>query len=281
MQGLLEFDLTLSAEAFSRWKIGRDDAIPAPPAEGVASRVPLSYLVFMRAQPVLGVNFHELLGRDPDRGLYGGVTYRLLRPLTVGQVLHAGSAVQGRKVVETPRGPLTITTFLTTYSCDGEIHATESVRMIDTPPESKPEMRPETRPDDGAAAAVVAVCEPSHPLLCRIAPITRRQVAWLTVETGDINALHLDASYAAQRGYPDVVVPATLITALLQREVEAARQRVVSEIDVRYSAPTYPGEQIDLYATISGDELTFQALVGTSLRAQGRMRLQAEASEAA
>lgn len=269
----IEFELNLSAEAFARWKIGRDGVIDTPSSRG--ARIPLSYLVFMRAQPILGVNFHELLDRDPDRGLYGGVTYREHQALRVGQILQASSAVQGRKVVQTPRGPLTITTFLTTYADHGALHATESVRMIDTPPVDPSLSEPV------AAPAPAAVFEPLHPLLMRIEPITRRQVAWLTAETGDINALHLDAPYAAQRGYPDVVVPATLITALLERDIEAACGRHVVEMDVRYSAPTYPGEAIDLYAGISGDELAFQALVGTSLRAQGRVRLQSEEGEAA
>jgi len=270
----IDFELVLSAEAFSRWKIGRDGVIGQPPATG--ARIPLSYLVFMRAQPILGVNFHELLDRDPDRGLYGGVTYRAHRPLLVGQTLQARSEVQGRKVVETPRGPLTITTFLTTYCCEGVVHATESVRMIDTPPAPP---APVGTVAHVPPAAPAAVCEPKYPLLARIAPITCRQVAWLTVETGDINALHLDAAYAARRGYPDVVLPATLITALLEREIEAAFGRHALEVDVRYSAPSYPGEAIDLHASISEDEVSFQALVGTGLRAEGRARLAAHGVE--
>jgi len=259
----LAFEIVLSAEALNRWKIGRDGVIGAPPSP--TERVPLSYLVFMRAQPIAGVNFHELLGRDPDRGLYGGVTYRELAPLRLGQTLQAASAVQGRKLIQTPRGELTVTTFVTQYACDGVAHASESVRMIDTPQASPSN---ESKPPAPAAA-----CAPAHPLLARIAPITHRQVAWLTVETGDINALHLDAPYAARRGFVDVVVPATLITSLIERELEAALSRHAVELDVRYSAPSYPGDAFELYATVTGDTLVFQALVGTSLRAEGKARM--------
>jgi len=267
MEATLQFEVALSAESLNRWKIGRDGGIAAPPLP--TERVPLSYLVFLRAQPILGVNFHDLLGRDPDRGLYGGVTYRELAPLGLGQTLQASSAVQGRKVVQTQRGELTITTFVTQYACNGTAHASESVRMIDTPPANN-DAQSEASSSGGLPAAVR---EPIHPLLCRIAPITHRQVAWLTVETGDINALHLDAHYAAQRGFPDVVVPATLITALIERELESALGRHPVELDVRYSAPSFPRDAFDLYATVTGDTLLFQALVGTSLRAEGKARL--------
>jgi len=259
----LAFEIVLSAESLNRWKIGRDGVIGAPPSR--TERVPLSYLVFMRAQPILGVNFHELLGRDPDRGLYGGVTYRELAPIKLGQTLQATSAVHSRKVVPSPRGELTITTFVTQYACDGVAHASESVRMIDTPP-ANPSI-------ESKSVLPATVCKPTHPLLTTIPPITHRQVAWLTVETGDINALHLDAPYAARRGFPDVVVPATLITSLVEREIETVLSRHVQELDVRYSAPSYPGDAFDLYVTITENALFFQALVGTSLRAEGKARL--------
>jgi len=263
MESPLAFEINITSESLNRWKIGRDGAIGAPPLP--IERVPLSYLVFMRAQPILGVNFHELLGRDPDRGLYGGVAYREFAPMSPGQRLQAISYVQNRKVVPSPRGELTITTFVTDYSCDGLAHASEAVRMIDTPPVSQ---SIKSKLDSPAK-----VCEPTHPLLTSFPPITHRQVAWLTVETGDINALHLDAPYAARRGFPDVVVPATLITSLIERELEATLSRYAVELDVRYSAPSYPGDSFDLYATSTDDTLVFQLLVGNSLRAEGKARL--------
>ncbi|HYF19206.1 MAG TPA: MaoC/PaaZ C-terminal domain-containing protein [Ramlibacter sp.] len=259
----VEFTLELTPEAFVRWRIGRDDRIQPPPAPG--ARVPLSYLVFLRAQPVLGVDFRELLGRDPDRGLYGGVSYRQLRPLAIGRQLQARSVVTSRREVASPRGQLVITTLLTTYRCGGEDHATEEVRMIDLPP----------APDTPPAPPEPVLHRPANPLLATAPPITRNQVAWLTVETGDTNALHLDARYAASRHYPDVVVPATLITSLLEREIEAASGARIAALDVRYLAPSYPGDAFAIHASREGDELGFEALADGTLRAQGRCRLEA------
>jgi acyl dehydratase len=259
----VEFSIELTPEAFVRWRIGRDGTIQPPPVVG--DRVPLSYLVFLRAQPVLGVDFRELLGRDPDRGLYGGVAYRLLRPLRIGQRLQATSAVTSRREVDSPRGRLAITTLLTTWRCEGEDHATEEVRMIDLPP----------TPHEPAPAQDVKPHQPVHPRLATVPPIVRSQVAWLTTETGDTNALHLDAQYAASRHYPDVVVPATLITALLQREIEQAGRGTLDSLDVRYLAPTYPGDELVIHARRDDREFTFEAVAGGTLRAQGRCRVEA------
>lgn len=258
----VQFDLVITSEAFSRWKMGRDGLATEPAVQ--KCRVPLPYLVFLRAQPVLGINFHEALERDPDRGLYGGVSYREFMPIAVGQTLSASSTVTDRKSVDSPRGSLTITTLQTNYSDGGSLHATETVRMIDLPilPVGSPEPAP----------APVALREPAHPHVVRVAPISRSQVAWLTVETGDINALHFDAVYARQRNYRDVVVPATLINALIEREIQIATQRPVVEMDVRYLAPTFPDEALDIFATFLNEELTFQVFVEKNLRAEGRIK---------
>lgn len=258
----VDFEIALTPEAYVRWCIGRDGRITPPPAPG--ARVPLSYLVFLRAQPVLGVDFRELLGRDPDRGLYGGVSYRQLRPLAIGQRLQARSVVSSRREVDSPRGRLVITQLLTTYRFEGEDHATEEVRMIDLPPagDSPPPREPQK------------LHTPAHPVLAVAAPITRSQVAWLTVETGDTNALHLDGQYAARRHYPDVVVPATLITAVIEREIEQATGAPISELDVRYLAPSHPADAFAIHAARDGPELAFEAVVGQQLRAQGRCRLE-------
>jgi len=254
----LRFELSLHAESIARWLYARDGTLVPPPATGTS--VPLSYLVFLRAQARLGLSFHELLDRDPDRGLYGGVTYRRSRSLPVGATLQARSEVVSREKVEAAAGLLTLTTLLTSYSIEDVVHATESVRMIDLPPG-----RPEPQPPQPARS-------PAHPLISTFAPITRNQVAWLTVETGDTNALHLDARYAGARGFPDVVVPATLLSALIERDLAAFAGWQLSELSVRYHAPTYPDETLQLFATCNGGTIAFELFAGASLRASGKAK---------
>lgn len=252
----LRFGLPVDAASVARWLYARDGTLVPPPAQG--SPLPLSYLVFLRAQPLLGLSFHELLDRDPDRGLYGGVTYRQLAPLHVGTPLQASSEVEARERVESASGLLTVTTFTTTYRAGGQVHAVESVRMIDLPP---------GQPGSGPAQAPR---EPRHPRVASIPPISRSQVAWLTVETGDTNALHLDARHAASRGFPDVVVPATLLSALFERELAGLAGVHPTAFGVRYHAPTYPDEGLELYASRDGASIAFEAFAGAQLRASGR-----------
>ncbi len=253
----VRFTLRITPESLARWHIGRDGRCAKTFPAGAP--VPLPYLVFLRAQPVIGQSFHDILDRDPDRGLYGGVSYRLLAPLRVGQTLQAVSDLQDRRIVDAAHGQLTVTTLLTTYH-DGDVAcATEAVRMIDLPPGPRP---PQARP---------APRTPDHPQMAALAPITRNQVAWLTVETGDTNALHLDAAYAQARGFSDVVVPATLLTALFERELSGTRAGLATrEIDVRYHGPTHPGEALALHAGIHGAGVAFQVFAGDALRAEGR-----------
>lgn len=253
----LEFELPLAPEAVARWFYARDGKLGAVAAAGTP--VPLPYLVFLRAQPRLGLSFHELLDRDPDRGLYGGVAYRRFAPLLAGQTLRASSEVTAREKVESAAGVLTVTTFTTTYRVGAAVHATEAVRMIDLPP---------GRPGPGPAQPARA---PRHPRAGAVPPIRRSQVAWLTVETGDTNALHLDARYAASRGFPDVVVPATLLTALIERELGGTAGREVTALSVRYHAPTYPDEALELFATDGDGTTAFEAFAGDSLRASGQL----------
>jgi acyl dehydratase len=259
----VRFELQLTAESLARWRIGRDGVSGEPSLPGAP--VPLSYLVFLRAQPVLGCNFHDILERDPDRGLYGGVAYRAMSPLEVGQSLQAVSDVQERRTAESAHGTLTLTTLLTTYRCRGEVCATESVRMVDLPP------GPRRKPAQDAVRA------PRFEQVATIPGITRSQIAWLTVETGDVNALHLDGEYAKFRGFDDVVVPATLMNALFERELAAVcglAGRPAQTLDVRYHGPTFPGEPLLLHARQDGNQFEFEAFVGTgtgaSLRADGR-----------
>jgi acyl dehydratase len=260
MMAPTSFTSTLTPDSVCRWRVGRDGRLGPPPLIG--EEVPLSYLVFLRAQPALGISFHELLGRDPDRGLYGGVNYRLLATLRVGQTLAATSEITERRQVESANGILTLTTLLTTYRSDSVVCATEAVRMVDLPAGSP------------KSAGQKAPREPVHPLLASFPPISRNQVAWLTVETGDMNALHLDVEYARARGFGDVVVPATLITALTERELASDAGERVVELDARYHAPTFPGEVLELHASRQGDEVSHEVFVQGKLRADGRARLQ-------
>lgn len=255
MSGIPQFSISATPESVARWMIGRDGGVVAPPEEGAP--LPLSYLVFLRVQPILGVSIHRLLDRDPDRGLYGGVRYRAERTPRVGEVFIAEGAVTSRREVASARGTLVLRTLETQYRNSASTVVTESVRMVDLP--QGPPQAPARGP--GRTPALLKVAD--------IPPITRTQVAWLTVETGDLNALHLDSTYAASRLYPDVVVPGTLTVAILERELSRALGRAPRVLDLRLTAASYPGEQWQLHAGAKNGGLDFEVFSGGELRAEG------------
>lgn len=253
--GIPEFALQATPESVARWRLGRDGAIAPPPREG--DPLPMSYLVFLRVQPILGLSIHRQLDRDPDRGLYGGVSYRAARQPRVGETFIAAGSVTSRREVASARGTMVLRTLETQYRNASTPVVTESVRMVDLPP------GPPGEPARGPAR------ESALPLLAELAPVTRTQVAWLTVETGDTNALHLDSAYAASRRYPDVVIPGTLTVAILERELERAMGRALRALDLRLSAASYPGEAYRLHAGPRDGGLAFELFRGDELRAEG------------
>ncbi len=255
MSAIPRFSVPVTPESVGRWTLGRDDALTPPPADG--SPVPLAYFVFLRMQPILGLSMHALLQRDPDRGLYGGVTYRAQRSPRVGEVLIATGEVSARREVPAARGTLVMRTLDVQYRNLSGVVVSESVRMIDLPPgpPAPPPRGPET--------------PPAYPKIADLAPVTPTQIAWLTVETGDMNRLHLDRAYAASRLYPDVVVPGTLTAAILERELSRFLGRGLRAFDLRLLAPCFPGEAYALHAGAHADGLAFQLYAGAGLRAQG------------
>jgi hydroxyacyl-ACP dehydratase HTD2-like protein with hotdog domain len=255
MNAIPEFTVHATPESVARWLIGRDARATPPPQAGAP--LPLSYLVFLRVQPILGVSIHALLARDPDRGLYGGVAYRAERSPRVGESFVADSSVSAPREVSLERGRLVLRTLEIRYRAGDATVATESVRMVDLPP------GPPQPPARGPQRA------PAHPKIADLAPITRTQIAWLTVETGDLNPLHLDAGYAARRLYPDVVVPGTLTVAILERECAQVLGRAPRQLDLRLLAATYPGEPLQLHAAPKDGGLAFELFAGDALRAEG------------
>jgi acyl dehydratase len=277
----LQFTWVITPESLARWQVARDDAL-APPPEA-ATLVPMGYFVFLRMQPLLGLSIHDWLGRDPERGLYGGVSYRQTGAVfRVGDTVRADSAVTDRKQVDSPRGVLTVTTLTTIYRCDRGAKLSESVRMIDLPAADAGA----ATPAEPVASATASVAPPAATPAEGFAPLatlpglSRRQLAWMTVETGDLNPLHLDAGYAGRRGFADVVAPAPLVTASIERALgrrPTGAQVVPSGLDLRFHAPVHPEQPMALSIREQDDRIEFQAIVDGRLRVEGRLLRAAEA----
>lgn len=253
------FSIDVTAESYTRWLVGRDDALPQTVPEP-GDDVPLSYLFFLRSQPAAAISIHRELGRDPDRGLFGGVRYQRHAGFSVGDTLTARATVSDRKSVDSPRGDMVLTTLVNEWRNGDELAVTETVRMVDLPPgpPSEPAVGPAANPDLGIVGEPIS--------------FSRRQIAWLTVETGDLNPLHVDRDYATSRLFPDVVVPGTLIVPFAEKMLSSSIGQRIETLDVRFRAPTYPGEEICVAAqkdTEMGD-WTFEITGGGTVRAMGR-----------
>jgi acyl dehydratase len=88
--------------------------------------------------------------------------------------------------------------------------------------------------------------------LCPV--ITRVDIAWLCVATDDPNPLHLDIHFAQKEaGYQDVVVPGTLMVGWIGEYLEefAGQPEKVLDWRIRFTAPVWPGEQINLAGQIT------------------------------
>jgi len=262
----IQFSLELNADVAARWLYARDGVWPAALAQGDA--MPMSWAVFLRLQPVLCRRIHDLLNRDPDRGLYGGVVYRSTRTLRIGDVLDAQSQVTDRREMDSPRGRLTVTTLATRYAVAGRTVLEESVQMIDLP---------KSVADPGARATRATDAPRSDPSLLG-SPIARLEqgfdrsrIAWMTAATGDTNPLHLDRPYAQRRGFDDVVVPAPLITAWVEHQLSNhAGGQSLTHLELRYQGPTLPEQALEIHLSDPQHPERFEVRCAGLLRARGR-----------
>ncbi len=258
MGQLPDYEIDVTPVSVARWLTARDGALP-PNMPAIGNAVPLSYLFFLRVQPAACISIHAALGRDPDRGLFGGVRYDAKAGVSVGDRLVASASITGRETAKSPAGQIAITTLRTNYmNASGDTAVVETVRMVDLPP------GPSRPPIDGPPA------DPEMRQLADIGPCTPLQIAWMTVETGDLNPLHLDPDYARGRQFPNVVVPGTLLAPLIEATLQAAFGEPLGNFELRFRAASYPGEHLQLYTSDDDDGLRFE-LVGTGcVRASGR-----------
>ncbi len=259
-QALPRWTIEVTPESVCRWYVGRDGRLPDHiPVHG--DEVPLTYLFFLRSQPAAGISIHTVLGRDPDRGLFGGARYHRHRGVQVGDTLTATAAIEDRKTVVGKSGDRVISTLVTRWIAAGKPAVTEAVQMVDLPP---------------GPLAPPAIGPPANRELEEVGcplSFSRTQIAWLAVETGDWNPLHFDSVYARMRRFADTVVPGTLIAPVAERILRELIGAPLASLELRFRAPTYPGEEIRILAGCEDGGLWKFEVVGKGqVRALGQAR---------
>ena len=76
-------------------------------------------------------------------------------------------------------------------------------------------------------------------------PLSRLTIGLYAAGSGDHVPLHIDQDFARKAGYPDVFMHGSLGMAYVGRFLtRAAAQGAIREMRFRFSAITYPGEQL-------------------------------------
>lgn len=109
---------------------------------------------------------------------------------------------------------------------------------------------------------------------------TRPDQALLYRLTGDRNPLHADPALAARAGFRAPILHGLCSYALgcraILSEVCAYDHRRIAEIDVRFSAPVYPGETLEVALWVDGETVAYTASVverGVMVLNNGRCRV--------
>jgi 3-hydroxybutyryl-CoA dehydratase len=97
--------------------------------------------------------------------------------------------------------------------------------------------------------------------------------------SGDTSPLHVDPAAASQYGYPDRLLYGFLLLTLLSRLVGTKLHHAVcASVSVDFVSPGFPGEKIDLVATVDLVHEAFRSVVfkvrfkrGDDVIARGRL----------
>ena len=85
----------------------------------------------------------------------------------------------------------------------------------------------------------------------KLAPSGRARVALFSEATQDPNPIHVDAAFAAKAGFGNVLQQGPMTTAQFARLLtEAAGQSSIKTLDVTFTAPVYPEDELILKAEI-------------------------------
>ncbi|MEO8448773.1 MAG: MaoC/PaaZ C-terminal domain-containing protein [Gemmatimonadota bacterium] len=83
-------------------------------------------------------------------------------------------------------------------------------------------------------------------------PLSRSTLALYAGGSGDHVPLHIDSAFAKQAGYPDVIMHGMLGCAYAARVLTGwAPQEAVRTISARFTAITYPEEQLTARGTVT------------------------------
>ena len=91
----------------------------------------------------------------------------------------------------------------------------------------------------------------------RLAPSGRARVALFSEATQDPNPIHVDDAFAAKAGFANVLQQGPMTTAQFARLLtDAAGRSAIKTLDVTFTAPVYPEDELILRAEVVETGLT-------------------------
>jgi acyl dehydratase len=247
-------------------------------------------LVFTRAtvfQEPEGATVNRLIGVDPSHMRHAGQAWTVHEPLRVGRSYTVTPWTLAREETKRSRSgsPLRFVTaergFLTG---NGAAALTERMITVVVGPVSPASSQAQvSRPDSGAmtkarppslhtdwrgAAPGAALAQ------CRFDALTRTDFVRFAGAIGDFTPMHHDPDLARRSGLADVIamgtLPMGLVLAVMEQGLGADG---LSEVEVRFHEPLYPGLALDLSVTAAQDTAPDAPHALFDLRTENRTRI--------
>lgn len=244
---LVPYEMTVEPMSVAGLAYARDGVVPPSPTGG--DEVPWAFFTLLRSQFRLGGSLHELMGRDPRRGLMVGIEYAGARQCKIGERVAAEPSLASQRTVERDTSTLILTAVTTRWSSAGENRASSDEWLLE---------------EVTTMADLFGHAEPPSPRPPRVVgdrtelgPISRLRIAWACVATEDLQEVHHDPSMARARGYDDVLVPGTLLAAIAEAHLRAALDSV-DGFRIRFTAPVYPDDHLSFTLQPGGAEREFE-----------------------
>lgn len=91
--------------------------------------------------------------------------------------------------------------------------------------------------------------------------VTDKMLDQFLAITGDVNPLHNDADFAAQKGHPDKVAFGMLTASFLSTLAGVylpGRYSLIHEVEVKFAKPVYAGDKLTVSGTVTEKNDTFR-----------------------
>lgn len=169
------------------------------------------------------------------RRMWAGGCIETLQPIMEGQAIRRTSTISGIKFRQGSAGQLCVVSVIHEISCNDAVHIRERQDLVFREGSPKAVIGSEA-----AATSGGWVVNPSPLMLFRFSAFTFNG-----------HRIHYDEQYAAEEGYPGLVVHGPLQAALMLNRISLALGQVPQRFDYRCMAPLFSGNAFEVVHDLS------------------------------